>query len=322
MDGLALLDDLFAAFASSLPEHLAGAAAALPRPLGLAPAPGVRWSEVFGHEVTLAAPALFADAMTQVPAPCVMDAVLAHMLAVIEAFGTDRVQDGQVQATPELEELLAHLRIARDQALARIAPDTSDGAIDGRRADAETLGAIAEEREALLSGEALSMTEYERISLGKQAVGFPATLALAHAAGWDVRRRRAAERTLAAVWIGLQIHDDVVDWEDDLARGGAWAVALARGARQNSPPSERKTAPPLTRRWVHSSGVLAEMLERSRRSFRAARRRARVLGAHRLAAWAGEREAYLAELTQNEKKSAGFANRAHALAAWAREVLG
>lgn len=322
MQHLALVDDLYAAFASALPDSLRGPAAALPCTLGLAPAPDVRWSQVFGYEVTLAAPALFAEAMPAVPTRCVMDAVLAHMLAVIEAFATDRLQDGQVETTAELEELLAHLRLARDQALERVAPDVFDPATDGRRADAATLNAIAEEREALLSGEAIAVADYHRISLGKQAVGFPATMALTHAARWSTTRRRMAAGTLAGIWLGLQFHDDVVDWEDDLARGGAWAVALARSAAQRLPPGERKTAPPLTRRWVHSSGVLADMLERSRRSFHAAHKRAKVLGAHRLAAWAGEREAYLRELSGNERASAGFANRAHALATWAREVLG
>jgi hypothetical protein len=36
---------------------------------------------------------------------------------------------------------------------------------------------------------------------------------------------------LESIGVGLQLHDDVIDWEEDWARGGAWAVALARGLR-------------------------------------------------------------------------------------------
>jgi hypothetical protein len=55
--------------------------------------------------------------------------------------------------------------------------------------------------------------------------------------------------------------------------------------------------------------------------FRGARRRARALGAARLAAWAAEREAKLAELAANEAASSGYTERARALWAWASEVL-
>lgn len=322
MEPLAWVDDLYAAFCSALPGELGAHARRLACTLKLAPTPAVPWSQVFGHEVTLAAPAVMAEAMRGVPTQILLDAVLAHMLAVIEAFGTDRIEDGQVTETPELRGVLAALRAGREEALARVAPGVIDPAMDCARADAETRAAIAAERALLACGEAVDMAGYEATSIGKQAVGFPASIALAHAAGWSDRRRATLSRALADVWIGLQLHDDVMDWEEDLERGGAWAVSLARGVGQREPAGKRKTVPPLTRRFVHGSGVLALMLARSRRRFRAASRRARALGAHRLAGWAAEREAHLAELVANERRSAGFANRAHALAAWAREVLG
>jgi hypothetical protein len=69
------------------------------------------------------------------------------------------------------------------------------------------------------------------------------------------------------------------------------------------------------------SGILAVMLKRSLAHMRAARRRATALGAHLLASWAGRQESRLETLARAETKSAGYAVREHALAAWAIEVL-
>ena len=57
-----LVDDLYEAFADRIGEPLSDSARDLPRALRLAPQP-VPWSRVFSHEVTLGAPALFAEAM-------------------------------------------------------------------------------------------------------------------------------------------------------------------------------------------------------------------------------------------------------------------
>jgi hypothetical protein len=114
---------------------------------------------------------------------------------------------------------------------------------------------------------------------------------------------------LDGVTLGLQLHDDVIDWEDDLARGGAWAARLAGASIDD------------VRVTVHRSGMLARMLAASARHFRAARRRASLLGARRLGQWAGAREAIVAELARREAASPGFTNRAHALSAWSNTVL-
>lgn len=238
MDELQWVDELYTAFSRTLPGMLHGEAQGLAHTLGLAPSPDVPWSEVFSNEITLAAPALLADGMPGVPRPVVQDAVLAHMLAIIEAFGTDRIKDGQIQPTWKLDALLAHARRERDKAIRRVAPEVDDPAMDFARADEETARAIESERQVLQSGEPVDFTRYHTISIGKQRVGFPASIALAHAAGWGPSRRKALWRMLAAAWIGLQLQDDVMDWEDDFQRGGAWAVALAAHLRATAPDEE------------------------------------------------------------------------------------
>ena len=74
------------------------------------------------------------------------------------------------------------------------------------------------------------------------------------------------------------------------------------------------------RNQVLASGVCASCSARPDPHARARGAR-RVLGARRLASWAGEQEARLEALVAAETRSAGYAVRAHALAAWANEVL-
>jgi hypothetical protein len=312
MRALQLVDILYEVFVDTLHGPLADSARRLAHTLGLAPAPSIPWSEVFAHEVTLAAPALVADAMPHVPEPVVRDAILAHMLAVIEAFGTDRVEDGQIAPTPELMALLGQARRARDRALARVWPGPSHPSLEFARADRETIRAIETERVIVRSASGTTFGTYEAVSLGKQAVGFPASLALAFAAGWNGARRETLRRALASIWLGLQMHDDVVDWEDDFRRGGAWASALAR-ATGGSPHDARA--------HVLEARVLERMLSRARRHYRGARLRAAALGAGRLSAWAGTREGAVSQLLTAERTCAGYSVRAHALSAWAQEVL-
>ena len=113
MDALDLVDELYAAFAASLPRALAKEALDLSLTLQLAPSRGVPWSRVFGHEVTLAAPALVAEAMPYVSPELVRDAVMAQAFAVIEAFGTDRIEDRQIEPSEALVDVLTRIRTAR-----------------------------------------------------------------------------------------------------------------------------------------------------------------------------------------------------------------
>jgi hypothetical protein len=319
MNILELVDDLYEAFADRIGEPLSDSARDLPRALRLAPQ-AVPWSRVFSHEVTLGAPALIAEAMPHVNPAVVRDAVLAHALAVIDTFGTDRIEDEQIEGTPAVFAVLGQARRERDRAMVRLVRGAIPAGSDFRDADALTIRAIRRERAMLLSARPVDFETYETASLDKQFVGVVASVALARAAGWDERRCRAVRTTLENVWLGLQLSDDVVDWEDDLQRGGAWAVCLMRDMAQAS--SRRPVAHGESiRSQVLMSGVLHVMLVRARAHMRAARRRATALGARRLAAWAGAQEKRLDSLVTAEARSAGYAVRAHALAAWANEVL-
>jgi hypothetical protein len=225
---LQLVDELYEAFAEGLGEPLSSAARSLPCALRLAPVP-VPWSRVFSHEVTLAAPALLAEAMPDVSSSLVREAVLAHMLAVIDAFGTDRIEDDQIQASPGVYAVLGQARRERDRAMGRLFGLRAPPDINFHIADAVSINAIRRERSMLRMSSAVDLDVYERASLDKQCAGLVASAALARVAGWDERRCRAVREALESVWLGLQISDDVVDWEDDLARGGAWVLCLMKG---------------------------------------------------------------------------------------------
>src|SRR5262249_31477334 len=116
---------------------------------------------------------------------------------------------------------------------------------------------------------------------------------------------RAVRATLESIAKARQIHDDVVDWEADLARGGAWAMCLMRGAL----PARSSGRHAKAGRGVHDelldSGVLERMLARAHLHMRAARRRAAVIGAARLASWAATQEARLGSLAVAEADCAG-----------------
>ena len=317
------LDALYEGVCDTLPFHLRRPARDLPYWLKLTPLPGTPWSEVFNNEVTLAAPTLFAEAFGKVGTRAMRSATLAHMLAVIEAFGTDRIEDGQIEATQEVSEILGELRKVRDRCLVNLTRDrVSTGTVLARTktADEASVQAIRAERALLESGAPISLRTYEQVSLGKQAVGFPATLLLAEAQGWDARRLRCLEGTLASIWLALQYEDDVVDWEDDYERGAAWALSLARGLRRHR-PSSRQSEPSLVHSMVLWSGVLERMLRLARRRYRAVRRRAEVLGAPRLVSWADQRLARLEGLILGESRDPGYAVRVRKLAPWACEVL-
>lgn len=309
------IDALYDGFCAALPVALEPVARTLALRLGLVPVAGVPWSQVFGHAVTLGAPALLSEALPRAAPSQVRWAALAHLLAVIEAFGSDRLADGQVPATAELECLLGELRSARDRALALLDPSAGFAAGDER-----FRRAMAEERALLGATRAASFERYLELSLGKQAAGFPACLALARAAGWRGRELAVLERLLACVWLGLQYHDDVVDWEDDWRKNGAWAVSLALGRRRYE-PDEAATEPDVVRAFVLRSGVLADLLGSARRRYRGAWRRARALGAPELARWAEEQEARLELLEDKERISAGYVVRAQKLAPFRDWVL-
>jgi hypothetical protein len=248
--------------------------------------------------------------------------VLAHALSVIEAFGVDRVEDRQITPTRELMAVLEELRRGRNQLLAELSPD---GAAMARAADRETQEAIREEHALLKRIAAVTFGDYRRISLGKQAVGFPASLALAAASGAPPNVVEQIKRMLIGASLGLQFEDDAGDWEDDWRRGGgAWAVSLARRkleAVSSQSSDERPTEPDIVRRRVLKMRVLYLMLREARHQYRVAWRHARVLGMTTVARWAEQRQARLDDLLPLEERHAGYVVRAIKLGSWAAEVL-
>jgi hypothetical protein len=318
MDYAKHVDAIWTGFCSTLPNELQAEAGTLARAVGLVPVADIPWSNVFKNEVTLAAPALFAEAMPLATPAMVRLATAAHMLAVIDAFAVDRLLDRQATPTPSLQRLLDHVRAARDGAIRELGETGSSPYVD---AEYDAICAINTERMLLQKTVGLSFSDYSRLSLAKQAVAFPASLALARAAGWGARHQRAVQQVLRGIVLGLQFHDDVVDWEDDWQHGGAWAVSLCRGRSRLGPIAPGIDLDRL-RIQVHASGVLATMMNLARLRYREAHRLATRLGALRLSTWAAEQEASAADLTERENTSAGYAVRAHQLSSWAMEVFG
>ncbi len=308
-----LVDNLYETFADRMGPPLSASARDLPRALRLAPA-AQPWSRVFPEEVTLGAPALFVESLSGVPRSLLQDAVLAHMLAVIDSYATARIEDERIEASPHVFAVLGHVRSERDRAMLRLFSRTPLAETDFRAADATTIRALRSERTALASGDPVEQDVYEQTIVDKRCAGILASLALARIGGAGPRGCRAVRATLESVAKAQQIYDDVVDWEADLKRGGAWAMCLMRGtvARRHSGTHSKRGASANSE--LLRSGVLERMLARAHMHMRAARRRAAALGAPRLASWAAAREVHLHGLVVAEADSAGSAARAHARA--------
>jgi hypothetical protein len=316
-----LVDELYRAFADKLGEPLASRARDLLRSLKVAPDPRIPWSRVFAHEVTLGAPALIAQAMPRVSGVLVRDAVLAHLLAVIDSFGVDRIENERLTPSASLLAILGHARRERDEAMARVCGGAVPRDLDFAAANSLAIRTIRRERSFLISARPTDFESYERALLDKQCAGWRASVAFARAAGADERWCRSVRATLESVALALQTYEDVVDWEDDLERNGSWAVSLMKGMRPPPAPRDLRPEGGRVRAQVLRTGVLRTMLERAMHHVCIARRRATALGAQRLAAWAASRERSLQALVSAEGRSAGYAVRAHALAGWAGEVL-
>lgn len=316
-----LIDHLYEAFRTTLPDHLRYEASCLAHTLGLAPSPKIPWSAVFGHPITLTAPLMVAEAMKGIPPRHVRDAVLAHMLAVIEAFGSDRVEDRQITPTARLVELLAEMRDARDEALERVAPGVSDPHLDFSAAWKSARGAAALESAIFANDYAVDIEGYVQLSADKQRFAYPASIALAYAAGWTEDMREALRQMIMAIALGLQIHDDVMDWNDDHARGGAWAVALAHWTHNHVSASERETMRPGVQSLVLQTGVLVQMLASARQQFRIAEQCATALDLPQIAGWCEERAGKMEDLARGEAAYPGYAARSRVLSSWIREVI-
>jgi len=262
----------------------------------------------------------FAQAMPQISPGKVRDAVMAHAFAVIDAFGTYHIEDRRMPGAPgELEEVLCRIRQASEGAMVRVAGKLGDDVANYRRAHRSMLQAILAERRIMRERAFVDFDVYETTAAAKAGCGTPASIALARADGWSMSECSAVAKTLDSIWLGLQCFDDVIDWEDDVKRDSSWAVRLAfsGGFEQGNELLELDD----TRTMVLESGILARMLRRSARHFRAARKRAEALGARELATWAAKKEEHAGYLEQQESRNSGYAVRLHALSPWAEQIL-
>ncbi|HEX3771301.1 MAG TPA: hypothetical protein VHV30_10570 [Polyangiaceae bacterium] len=307
-----LVDDLYEEFVEQVGPPLSESARDLPRVLRLAHS-ALPWSRVFSHEVTLGAPALLAEAMVGVPAAFVRDAVLAHMLAVIESFGTARIEDERIDASPQVFAVLGRARLERDRAMARLFSRTPLADTDFRAADAMTIRAVRRERSMVESSYPVDFDLYEKTLVDKRCSGVLASVALARIAGLGTRHARAVRATLESIALSLEIYGDVVDWERDLARGGSWVTCLMRGALAPPYSGKHATRGASRRNEILGSGVLEVMLGRSRMHMRAARRRASALRAAGLALWAGTQEGVLAGLDATDASDEALGVREQAM---------
>jgi hypothetical protein len=295
------VDGCWARFVGSLPEELRGAGDALATTLRLTPRP-LPWSRIFHQEVTLALPLSFAEALPDASEGAVERALTAHVLGIVAAFTADRLDDGQVEATPALVALLEHLRAARDRAIDSFDAPADDPRFSYRAADAATAAANRAEADFLATGEQSDFAVYYRHAVGKQWLAFPATMCLARACGLDGRALEAVAAMCLAMALGLQYRDDATDWEDDHREGRSWVERLTPRARTAADL-------PALRERVAGAGVVVWFLGAAAREFDRAARLGADLGASRVEAW-GRRQAQVTRtLIDGESREPGHTVR-------------
>lgn len=298
------IDALYQEFVETLPVEDRPMARQLAYVLGLAPVVDLPWSRVFADGPVLHLPWFFADAMPDVAPSVVVNAVHAHLLGVIAAFAADRIQDGQLRRPPaKLLRVVNALRIRRDNVLERLGDAPADAQHDFALGEWDTAVAVIEENRLLGRGGGVDFATYERIALDKSAMAFPASLRLAHTAGWSEEQLGLVRQAISCVILTLQMQDDAADWDEDLQRGASWAACLATGAADRFVHESLDQ----TRCRVLTSGVLARLLARGRAHADSVRSAAEKLGASSLAQWAGELVAILAALIHREGERPGYA---------------
>ncbi|MEP7124722.1 MAG: hypothetical protein ABJE95_27585 [Byssovorax sp.] len=296
-----LVDGCWERFVGSLPEGLQADARLLPLTLRLTPKP-LPWSRIFHQEVTLGLPFTLAEALPSASPAEVRTAVEAHMLGIVAAFGADRIDDGQVEATPELVRVLDEVRRARDAAIDSFGVGGVGPTYDYRAADLATTEANRAEQEFLALHASATTATYEELSRPKQYLVFPAAMTFSRAAGLGDASLSQVEAMCLAMAMGLQLRDDATDWEDDHAEGRAWAVRLM--LQREGEGVYLRDIESLRLRMA-DSGVVVELLRGAVRHFEAASAAASALAAHRVAAWCDRQASLTQELAAREDEAPG-----------------
>lgn len=298
------IDRIYDRFVAELPDDLAAVAHDLPHRLGLTPHPSTPWSRIFNNPAVLGFPMLLLPA--RVPVDVRDSAAAAHLLAIIGAFGMDRIDDGQIVVGLRERALIERIRRARDAALAPLLARAPSCAADYAWGERVTAESVADERATAGGRVPATLERYLAVSYKKQGLAFPASLAAAAAAGLSLDAQRQIAAVVAGAALGLQYRDDVVDWLDDHAQGFAWAPALCV-------PHYSELAVDTLAAELHARGGLVRLLAMSRDAFASATDAATALGADALAGWAREQAELTADLARREATSPGFA------VAWERD---
>jgi hypothetical protein len=300
------IDEIYDQFTRTLNPSEQPFARGLAHTIGLAPSDDVPWSRVFCQEVVRALPIFVAEAMPRACRGLIDDAVTAHALGIITAFAVDRIQDGQIgRPSRAVLKVVNELRRARDSALDRLGPGSCDPFFDYGIGEWE-LTAIAVEEQRLLGDRApADLATYERIAVEKQHAAFPAAMRLAVAAGSSAEQLALVRSSITGIALAFQMVDDVFDWQDDLARGGAWPAALTLSAGDDPRDIDEM------RRRVLSSGILSRLLSSAAGALNDVSVAAEALGAKRLAQWAEWEARTFLVFAERERVSPGLAARSH-----------
>ena len=283
-----LIDGAFRRWVATLTPTLRPVAFELPRRVGHARGRWHGWQQVFPTTATRALPWLVAEGFPRVTQAARASLCVAYVFGVLVALVDDRLIDGQVAFSRELNLVRRSLEAESQRRLAVI------GKHDGfwrRYRKAFRAYAAAHAREPQLwggDGAGDGHRCYARESAAKTAIARLPMLAIGALGGARAPGLARLSRLVDHYLVGMQYADDASDWEDDF-RGGRWTYFIQRHlseaeARRTAPITEAEL-----RRRVAAGTVTEEFLCRASFHYAACIRCSRWFEMPTLRAWVAQR---------------------------------
>jgi hypothetical protein len=214
---LSELDQRYQAFVRTLPPHLAQLAADRRTVEGRGPSGPLQTVAEIG--LGLGIPWMFRDAFPGVKEAQMLDVGEAWLFLLVEIFLRDHLADGQVPAGPNAEALLQRLMTKTRNVFHALVGRQPAFWQRFDRYEQQVLTALQLEADYRASpNETYSLEMTRQIGASKGALYKAPTCAMAVLCK-DVPLFSKLEQSMNDLASGRQLYDDVIDWQEDLARG-------------------------------------------------------------------------------------------------------
>ena len=282
------IDSAFENWANAQTAALRPVAFALPRHIGHADPRWRGWQQVFPTAATRALPWLVAEGFPGIVPATRESLCVAYVFGVLVALVDDRLIDGQVAFSREMNLVRRGLEAEAQRRLAVV------GAHAGfwrhyRAAFRAYAAAHAREPELWRgAGARDGDTRYAVESAAKTAIARLPLLAIGAVGGASGPQLTRLVCVVDHYLVAMQYADDVSDWEDDF-RGGRWTYFIQRHLTDAEAKRTKSITLAELRRRVADGAVTEDFLCRASFHYAACIRASRPFAAPTLRAWVAQR---------------------------------